>query len=64
LTNRTIKTLNGQLNRNAKFDVFEHLKRNAGVLSKSIIQVFKILNNLLIYTYILVNFNNQNLIIK
>jgi hypothetical protein len=30
LTNRTLKILNGQLNRNAKFDVFEHLKRNGG----------------------------------
>jgi hypothetical protein len=30
LTNRTLKTPNGQLNRNAKFDVFGHLKRNGG----------------------------------
>jgi hypothetical protein len=30
LANRIIKTSNGQLNRNAKFDVFGHLKRNGG----------------------------------
>jgi hypothetical protein len=30
LTNRTLKTVNGQLNRNTKFDVFKHLKRNGG----------------------------------
>jgi hypothetical protein len=28
LTNHTLKTPNGQLNRNAKFGVFGHLKKN------------------------------------
>jgi hypothetical protein len=33
LTNRTLKTLNGQLNRNVKFDVFGQLKRNRGSIN-------------------------------
>jgi hypothetical protein len=33
LTNRTLKTPNRQLNRNAKFDVFEQLKRNRGIVT-------------------------------
>jgi hypothetical protein len=33
LTNRTLKTLNGQLNKNTKFDVFGHLKRNGGSIN-------------------------------
>jgi hypothetical protein len=30
LTSRTLKTPHEQLNRNAKYDVFGHLKRNRG----------------------------------
>jgi hypothetical protein len=34
LTNRTLKTPNGQLNKNVKFDVFGHLKKMEGIKNK------------------------------
>jgi hypothetical protein len=39
LTNHTLKTLNVQLNRNAKSDIFGHLKKIKGVIIRGHIEL-------------------------